>query len=83
MTVTQVELVAPFYDAGHRAFDAAKWLIANAAARWRQNEGDYRDDITAIVLWLPAVCAALAKAKAPGVLNRMDSQARRMSAAFS
>lgn len=84
-----VELVAPFYQAGHRAFDASKWLIANAAARWRQHEGDYRDDITAIVLWLPAVCSALAKAKAPGdgVLNRMDTQTRmqvrRMSAAFS
>lgn len=54
-----VDLVMPLREQGKSANDAAKWLIANAAKRWRDIEGDYRDDITAIVLWLPEVCTAL------------------------
>jgi len=34
-------------------FLAAQELIAEAARRWKDEEGDYRDDITAIVLALP------------------------------
>ena len=60
-----VDLVMPFREQGKSAMDAAMWLIANAAKRWRDIEGDYRDDITAIVLWLPEVCAALSADK-PG-----------------
>lgn len=32
---------------------ACQVLIENAAARWRDVEGDYRDDITAVVIRLP------------------------------
>ena len=32
-------------------------LIETAAAKWRQEEGDYRDDITAIVVRLPGLFA--------------------------
>lgn len=83
-----LDLVAPFYLAGRRAFDACKWLIANAAAQWKLNEGDYRDDITAIVLWLPAISASLAKEtdnkdqeSSGGSL--VEKERKRMSLAFS
>ena len=33
--------------------DACQDLIEEAAKRWRREEGDYRDDITAIVIRLP------------------------------
>ena len=33
--------------------DAVTKLIETAAAKWRQEEGDYRDDITVIVLLMP------------------------------
>ena len=33
--------------------DAAELLIAESARRWKWAEGDYRDDITAIVVFLP------------------------------
>ena len=80
-----VELVAPFYRDGKKAFDACKWLIANAAARWRANEGDYRDDITCIVLWLPDVMDALAKGKAMDSVEEhpvVSTEGRRLSAVF-
>ena len=32
---------------------ACKQLIQESAKRWREEEGDYRDDITAVVLFLP------------------------------
>jgi serine/threonine protein phosphatase PrpC len=32
---------------------ACRQLIAHAALEWRTQEGDYRDDISATVLWLP------------------------------
>ena len=35
------------------AMDAAELLIAESARRWKWAEGDYRDDITAIVVFLP------------------------------
>ena len=35
------------------AFLAAQEVVAEAARRWKDEEGDYRDDITAIVLNLP------------------------------
>ena len=78
-----VDIVAPFYRDGKRAFAACKWLIANAAARWKHNEGDYRDDITAIVLWLPAVTTALALEKTQSSRRpRTDSQ-EALARAFS
>ena len=35
------------------AAEATKDLITHSTLRWEQEEGDYRDDITAIVVFLP------------------------------
>mmetsp|Transcript_5828 Transcript_5828/g.19580 ORF Transcript_5828/g.19580 Transcript_5828/m.19580 type:complete len:482 (-) Transcript_5828:163-1608(-) len=49
-----VAIVAEHIDApGEGAVDACRRLIETAAGRWQDNEGDYRDDITAIVVTLP------------------------------
>ena len=37
---------------GEPAIAATRFLIAKAALAWRTEEDDYRDDITAIVLYL-------------------------------
>jgi len=54
-----VDIVEPYFRKGKRAFDACKMLIAKAAIQWQQNEGSYRDDITAIVVWLPQMIKGL------------------------
>ena len=54
-----VTIVDHFYSKGLPAIDACRYLIAKAALCWRKFEGDYRDDITAIVVYLPDVVAAL------------------------
>ena len=54
-----VAIVGQFYDKGLPALDACRFLIAKAALCWRKFEGDYRDDITAIVVYLPDVVTAL------------------------
>lgn len=41
------------------AWQACKMLICQAAILWRQNEGQYRDDITAYVIYLKPVVARL------------------------
>lgn len=38
---------------GREAADACAEVVAIAAARWRQFEGAYRDDISCVVLRLP------------------------------
>ena len=38
--------------------DAARFLIAKAALQWKLEEGDYRDDITAIVIYLDELAVA-------------------------
>ena len=43
-----VDLVSSFIDGS--ATEACTKLIETAAAKWRQEEGDYRDDITALVV---------------------------------
>eukprot|EP00638_Chattonella_subsalsa_P001853 CAMPEP_0117751248 /NCGR_PEP_ID=MMETSP0947-20121206/10857_1 /TAXON_ID=44440 /ORGANISM="Chattonella subsalsa, Strain CCMP2191" /LENGTH=490 /DNA_ID=CAMNT_0005569583 /DNA_START=415 /DNA_END=1887 /DNA_ORIENTATION=- len=48
-----VNIVAAHLSNGATA--ACQKLIETAAERWRYNEGDYRDDITAIVAKLPCV----------------------------
>ena len=50
-----VAIVGQFYDKGLPALDACRFLIAKAALCWRKFEGDYRDDITAIVVYLPCL----------------------------
>jgi len=54
-----VNFVDQFYSKGKPAIEACRYLIARAALAWRENEGDYRDDITAIVVYLPSVVNAL------------------------
>ena len=49
-------------DQGMSPTDACRYLIGSAALEWRQHEGDYRDDITATVLWLPDITRALVAA---------------------
>ena len=45
-----VSLVGKFIKQQGDATVAVTKLIETAAAKWRQEEGDYRDDITAIVV---------------------------------
>ena len=60
-----VAIVGQFYDKGLPALDACRFLIAKAALCWRNFEGDYRDDITAIVVYLQDVATALEQERAP------------------
>ena len=39
--------------------DASVVAPLHHRAKWRQEEGDYRDDITAIVIYLPSVVSTL------------------------
>jgi hypothetical protein len=55
-----VRIVHQLRTAGKTADQCARFLIANAAVCWRRMEGDYRDDITAIVVFLPEVLDSLA-----------------------
>jgi serine/threonine protein phosphatase PrpC len=48
-----VDIVQAFIDSS--ATEACTRLIETAAAKWRSEEGDYRDDITAIVVKVGAV----------------------------
>mmetsp|Transcript_33527 Transcript_33527/g.88288 ORF Transcript_33527/g.88288 Transcript_33527/m.88288 type:complete len:97 (+) Transcript_33527:130-420(+) len=54
-----VKIVDQFYSNGQSALEACRFLIARAALSWRKFEGQYRDDITAIVVYLPAVVSGL------------------------
>jgi serine/threonine protein phosphatase PrpC len=55
-----VNLVAQFIEAS--ATEACTRLIETSAAKWRQEEGDYRDDITAICVRLADVAKDMAQA---------------------
>ena len=50
-----IEIVKKHHDAGKPAYEACKYIIARAALAWKNNEGDYRDDITVMVAYLPAL----------------------------
>jgi serine/threonine protein phosphatase PrpC len=50
-----VALIGRFHAAGQSARVACTNLMAHAALRWRREEGNYRDDITAICAYLPCV----------------------------
>ena len=45
-----VDLVSNDLESGKGASEACQHLIEAAAAMWHENEGDYRDDITALVV---------------------------------
>ena len=49
-SVEAVYIVGDYLEAGHSASEACIHLIQIAAKRWEQYEGEYRDDITAIVV---------------------------------
>ena len=50
-----VHIVQSCFEKGMGASDACKELIHVAMKRWQENEGDYRDDITAIVVRLDGI----------------------------
>ena len=54
-----MQIVEDFYKKGLPALDACRFLIAKAAVAWKKYEGDYRDDITAIVVYLDLVVEKL------------------------
>ena len=56
-----VQLVNTCFEQSKSPKEACQFLIAKAAMEWRLNEGNYRDDITATVLWLPDVVRQLCK----------------------
>ena len=74
-----VETVGGFLERGESAINAARFLIAMAALAWRTEEGDYRDDITAIVVYLDDVARtveSLREGEAEGVPpSRRESEA--------
>ena len=45
-------IVNHFLQRGEPAEQAARFIIAKAAMAWKLEEGDYRDDITAIVIYI-------------------------------
>eukprot|EP00325_Prymnesiales_sp_UTEX-LB-985_P021017 CAMPEP_0174718570 /NCGR_PEP_ID=MMETSP1094-20130205/29363_1 /TAXON_ID=156173 /ORGANISM="Chrysochromulina brevifilum, Strain UTEX LB 985" /LENGTH=348 /DNA_ID=CAMNT_0015918707 /DNA_START=195 /DNA_END=1242 /DNA_ORIENTATION=- len=65
-----VESVGQFYHRGAPAIQAARFLIAKAASRWKVEEGDYRDDITAIVIYLDGLPDELGTAPPRTVMPR-------------
>ena len=46
---------------GKDANSACQSLILKAALAWREHEGDYRDDITAVVAYLPQLMKGLSE----------------------
>ena len=54
-----VDIVGGFVQRGEPASDAARFLIAKAALQWKIEEGDYRDDITAVVIYLDELAATM------------------------
>merc|ERR1740130_1907570 len=58
-----VSIVARAQKLGMPANDAAHLLIMRAVIRWAQVEGNYRDDITAMVVYLPETIATLRERK--------------------
>lgn len=50
-----VYIIQNCFEKGMGASDACKELIQVAMKRWQENEGDYRDDITAIVVRLSGI----------------------------
>lgn len=47
-----VSIIQTCFDKGMGASDACEVLIKEAMTKWEEKEGDYRDDITAIVVRL-------------------------------
>jgi serine/threonine protein phosphatase PrpC len=54
-----VKMVDRSFSSGRPAEDACKYIIARSAKAWQHHEGDYRDDITVIVVYLQGLIASL------------------------
>ena len=74
-----VRIVGKALESGLAASDAAHLLIMRAVIRWAQVEGSYRDDITAVVVYLPETIGAL-RQKSSGKSPRVSPDARRAPA---
>ena len=57
-----VNIVGGFLSRGEPAINAARFLIAKAAVAWASDGDDYRDDITAIVIFIDSLPGALGTA---------------------
>lgn len=67
-----VEIVAANLHLG--AFVACQVLIQTAAKRWAEEEGDYRDDITAIVIVLPLPSQSIGASAVAQVTASVDTK---------
>jgi len=54
-----IKIVAELKGQGKSAEEACRMLIVHSALRWKINEGGYRDDITAIVVYLQDAVASV------------------------
>lgn len=58
--LTPLQVVRQSQRNGKSAQEACKYVIARSAREWKRYEGnDYRDDITVIVVYVPALLARL------------------------
>lgn len=72
-SVDIVEAVAKRHPEGHlHASRAVQDLITAAARRWKSDEGDYRDDITGVVIKLPCLPTRRASVSRAGHLTTSD-----------
>ena len=69
-----VRIVQVFYNKGLPALDACRYLIARAAVCWRRFEGDYRDDITAVVVYLDILLGELTAEALVPVLEGAEAE---------
>ena len=77
-----VDVVDKHFKSGKPANDACKFIIAKAARQWMEHEGDYRDDITVIVVYLRPLVEMLREANGGSVHgspNRMSTLAESFS----
>ena len=71
-----VSIVKIFYDKGLPAVDACRYLIAKAAVAWRRYEGDYRDDITCVVVYIQPLLESLDNEQWEGEMSeRVEAEA--------
>ena len=70
-----VEIVHAAACDGVGAHDACKRLILKAAQEWHIVEGEYRDDISAIVVYLPELIATLASTAGEAKVASTGSEA--------
>lgn len=60
-----VDIVSKSLREGNNVTQACQELIEQAAQRWAEEEGDYRDDITAVIIKFPLPYLAAAPTSTP------------------